>query len=86
MEHYYSNKHELKSVFLDSLATIGVFSYACKKAGISRSTVHRWIDEDTEFDVKVMEAVSLAYRKNKEQMDKIPHHKRSGHFHMVVLA
>ena len=38
-----------KEKFLAQLKTFPVVEVACKRAGISRATVYRWRDEDSEF-------------------------------------
>lgn len=47
-----------REIFLTELRKNSVIAVACQKAGISRSTAYRWMNEDSEFTNIVEEAIS----------------------------
>lgn len=42
-------RDRVKDQFLEQIRKIPIIQVACEKAGIARSTVYRWRDEDPEF-------------------------------------
>ena len=47
-----------KKQVLEYLAESGNISFSCKRAGISRETYYRWIDEDRPFSASALESIS----------------------------
>lgn len=43
------NQDKVKKKLLDELEKVPIIQYACQKAGISRSTFYRWVEEDDQF-------------------------------------
>jgi hypothetical protein len=50
-------KYRKEKSFLEQLKTIPNISLACEKVGLSRNTVYRWCNEDSEFKKRVDEAL-----------------------------
>ena len=46
-----------KIKILEYLTESGNISFSCKRAGISRETYYRWLDEDRPFSAKAFEAI-----------------------------
>ena len=84
IEHYYSNKYELKPILLNILKDIGIITPACKKAGISRTTFYRWMADDGDFSADVFGAMDMAIEKNRDLLAKIPEHKKSEVLRMAL--
>jgi hypothetical protein len=51
-----NNREKLK--FLEILEETPLVNYACKKSGIGRTTVYRWMKEDEIFKVQVNDAIA----------------------------
>ena len=51
-------KNKLQDLFLEQIRKIPIVQVACEKAGIARSSVYRWRDEDEEFRKKLEEALA----------------------------
>ena len=43
---------EDKQKFLDELENLPIVSVVCKRAGISKATIYRWLDDDPDFKKK----------------------------------
>lgn len=50
-------KHRLEGKFLEQVKLIPNISLACDKVGLSRNTVYRWCNEDSEFKKRLDEAL-----------------------------
>ncbi len=46
-------RDRVKDIFLDQLRKFPIIQAACEKAGISRSTAYRWLEENPEFGKEV---------------------------------
>jgi len=53
--------------FLEILATTPFINHACKKTGISRATIYRWMKDNVRFRQKVTKAVNRG-RENLEEI------------------
>ena len=53
-----SHRKEEIEEFLDILATTPFVSHACKKAGISKATIYRWMEADPRFKKKALQALA----------------------------
>ena len=80
---HYGHKHELKDQFLSHFKRTGIIFDACHAIDISRSTFYRWLEGDTEFGVRLMEAYQVAYKYNKRLLDSVPTHKRHSFAHVI---
>ena len=65
MGHPFGSTDELKKSFLSSFKESGVIAYACKEAGISRGTFHRWM-HNSDFRVSLEDAVCESFNKHKK--------------------
>jgi hypothetical protein len=52
-------KPNLEKKFLEELSKTANVSVSCERAGLSRQTVYRWMEEDIEFREKVTQATYL---------------------------
>ena len=86
INHYYGNKYELKSVFLDFLKEFGVIGVSCKKAGISRTTYHRWVYEDSAFWDACFKAMEEALKSKDSLMRRIPEQKQSNLLKVTLMC
>src|ERR1700758_4486267 len=77
MEFYYGNKYALKQKFLEYFKDIGVIAPAARLAGISRSTINRWLRNDDGFVLKTFEAAQYAVQAKGNLIRQIPAHKRN---------
>ena len=79
MEHYYyGNKTQTQPLVIEAFKEIGVIAPACKRAGISRTTFYRWLNEDGNFLFAIINAFDEFYKDpiKKALWDQIPKHKR----------
>ncbi|MEI6480438.1 MAG: hypothetical protein WCO12_02875 [bacterium] len=86
INHYYGNKYELKSVFLDFLREFGVIGVACKKAGISRTTYHRWLYEDSAFWSACNKAMEETLKSKGDLIRRIPEQKQSNMLKVALMC
>ena len=52
-------KHRKANKFLEELCKVPIVSVACEKLGLSRNTIYRWRNEDTEFRKEMDKAMKL---------------------------
>lgn len=50
------NKHRVLTILCDELKQRPILQFACKKAGVSRSQLYRWMKDDVNFATQVNEA------------------------------
>ena len=61
-------RHTKKEAILEALEkALGVVTTACQKAGVSRATYYRWLNEDSEFSeqVKSIQDVALDFAESR---------------------
>jgi hypothetical protein len=77
-KYYYGNKTQAKPRLIEAFKEIGVIAPACKKAGISRTTFYRWINEDGSFLTSIINAFEELYKDpiKRALLDQVPEHKR----------
>lgn len=55
------NRHIKKEKVLEALEqSLGVVTFACKSAGVARSTFYKWCKEDEDFNKKVKDVEGIA--------------------------
>lgn len=64
-----------RAAFLAVLEQAPFITRACKKTGIARTTVYRWIHEDTEFAAKVRHTVRMGHETLGEAAYSVLHEK-----------
>ena len=77
MNRYSDNKEQAQQKFLIVFKDRGLVSFACREAGFSRASFHRWLDEGNEFAQAFQEAVYDCFLKHKTMWKKIPKDKRN---------
>ena len=54
-----SRQEKIKERFIEEISKNSIKETACRKLNVPRSTIYRWMREDTEFSKRVKEATSI---------------------------
>ena len=77
MGHKFGTTVNLKQNFLSIFKDIGILLQTCEKIGISRSTFHRWLENDGGFASDFNMVVCENFDNHKELWRQIPSSKQS---------
>ena len=74
----YTTRAQRQRRFIEAFKESGMILYACRKAGVARTTYYRWMLEDSTFINSVLDSFTEVYGdpSKKEALDELPKHKR----------
>lgn len=80
------NQDKVKKKLLEELEKAPIIQYACQKAGVSRSTFYRWVEEDDAFNKASKEALDRGIDSiNDLAESKLISNLKDGHFGSITF-